>query len=344
MRGKRFSVEKARSGVITMFDVAEYAGVSAQTVSRVIGKPEMVAEKTRLRVQEAIRELNYIPNEAARNLASNNSRIVAVVIPTLSSSAFAAQVKGIIDTLEQRGISVVIGNSEYSSDREETIIQSLLERRPLGFILTGLQHTASAAALLRQSQIPVIETWDTDGDPIDKAVGFSNLSAGFDVGAMLIARGARHIAFVGGRAEQDSRANSRFIGLSNAVAEAGLPPVYRVQLQLPMSSLDGVTGLDMVLQNAPMTDAIFFSADTIALPAILECNRRGIRIPDQLAICGFGDYDLAGLVTPALTTVRTKPAEMGDQAARLLLKTLDGTPAAETKIILQHQLIRRGSA
>ncbi|NKX17419.1 LacI family transcriptional regulator [Ochrobactrum pseudogrignonense] len=86
-----------------------------------IGRPELVAEKTRLHVQQIIRELNYIPNEAARNLASNSSRVVAVVIPTLSSSAFAAEVKSIIDVMEKRGISVIIGNSEYSAEREETL-------------------------------------------------------------------------------------------------------------------------------------------------------------------------------------------------------------------------------
>lgn len=327
-----------------MLDVAQLAGVSAQTVSRVVSNSDLVTDKTRERVQEAIRTLNYIPNEAARNLASNSSRVVAMIIPTLSSTAFAAQVKGVIDTLGERGISVVIGNNEYSRDREEAIIQSLLEQRPLGIILTGLEHTPKAISLLQQSGVPIVETWDTDGDPLDLCVGFSNLAAGFDVGEMLIARGAQRIAFVGGVAQQDPRANSRFVGLARAVKEAGLPDVFRVELQLPMSSADGIVGLDRVLQQAPMTDAIFFSADTMALPAILECNRRGIKVPDQLAICGFGDYDLASLVTPALTTVRTRPVEMGVRSAQLLLERLDGADDAPSPITLQHQLIRRGSA
>ena len=344
MRRKRFRGTSAGAGVITMSDVAAHAGVSAQTVSRVIGRPELVAEETRLKVQQAIRELGYIPNEAARNLASNSSRVGAVIIPTLASSAFAAQVHGIIDLLENRGISVVIGNSEYSLAREEDLIRTLLERRPLGFILTGLQHSPTASALLRQSGVPVIETWDTDGPPIDLAAGFSNIAAGRDVGALLAARGARHVAFVGGAAELDSRANGRFVGLQQALAEAGLAPAYRVALTLPMSSLDGIRGLDAVLEGAPRTDAIFFSADSIALSALLECNRRGIRVPEQLAICGFGDYDLAGLVTPALTTVRIQPNEMGRRAATMLIDRIDGRAGQPGIVTLQHQLIRRGSA
>jgi LacI family gluconate utilization system Gnt-I transcriptional repressor len=294
-------------------------------------------------VQHAIRELNYIPNEAARNLASNNTRVVAVVIPTLSSSAFAAQVKATIDTLEMRGISVILGNSEYSALREEQIIQTLLERRPMGFILTGLHHTPRAMDLLRQSGVPVVETWDTDAPPIDCAAGFSNIAAGRDVGALLLKRGAQHIAFVGGAAQQDSRANGRFVGLAQAVEEAGLPPPFRIELVLPMSTQDGILGLDAVLAQAPLTDAIFFSADSLALAALLECNRRGLRVPEQLAICGFGDFDLAGLVTPALTTVRIQPDVMGRTSAELLLARVDGDEAPKT-VALQHQLIRRGSA
>ncbi|MDQ0393084.1 LacI family DNA-binding transcriptional regulator [Labrys monachus] len=347
MRRKRFaSSENAPGGapVVTMSDVAMHAGVSAQTVSRVVGRPELVAEATRIKVQEAIRALNYIPNEAARNLASKSSRVVAVIIPTLSSSVFAAQVKGIIDLLEPRGISVVIGNSEYSMLREEQIIQTLLERRPLGFILTGLQHSPRATDLLRQSGIPVVETWDTDSRPLDLAAGFSNIAAGHEVGSLLVARGSRNVAFVGGSAKQDARANGRFVGMAQALAEAGLPPAFRVELLLPMSSQDGIRGLDEVLQRAPMTDAIFFSADMLALAALLECNRRGVRVPEQLAICGFGDYDLAALVTPALTTVKIQPDEMGMKAAELLLARLDGAPDRQKSVVLRPQLIRRGSA
>ena len=343
MRRRRFGNAPAGAGVITMSDVATRAGVSAQTVSRVIGRPEMVTEETRKRVQDAIRELNYIPNEAARNLASNSSRVVAVIIPTLSSSAFAAQVKATIDTLETRGISVVIGNSEYSVLREEQIIQTLLERRPMGFILTGLHHTPRAMDLLRQSGVPVVETWDTDTAPLDCAAGFSNIAAGHDVGSLLAARGSRRIAFVGGAAHQDSRANGRFIGLSKALEEAGLPPPLRIELVLPMSTQDGISGLDQVMQKAPMTDAIFFSADSLALSALLECNRRGLRVPEQLAICGFGDFDLASLVTPALTTVKIQPDVMGRTSAELLLARLDGDDKPAS-VVLQHQLIRRGSA
>jgi len=344
MRTKRSRNISSNTSVVTMSDVASKAGVSPQTVSRVIGRPELVAEKTRFHVQQIIRELNYIPNEAARNLASNSSRVVAVIIPTLSSSAFAAEVKSIIDVLEKRGISVIIGNSEYSARREENIIRTLLERRPLGFILTGNTHTPAAEGLLRASGLPVVETWDTDRQAIDMAIGFSNIAAGRDVGNLFVTRGAKRIAFVGGGAMQDPRASGRYEGLSQALAQAGLPPACRVELTMPMNTQDGVIGLDEVLRRQPLTDAIFFSADSLALAALLDCNRRGIRVPDQLALCGFGDFDLASFVSPALTTVRIQPAEMGKRAAEMLLHRLDGSEDNHYTVALDHQLMRRGTA
>lgn len=331
-----------KGAAISMREVAELAGVSQQTVSRVLGRPELVTEDTRRKVQSAIDELNYIPNGAARNLASNSSRMVAMVIPTLASSAYSAHVNNAMSALDARGISVLIGNSEYSMQREEQLVQSLLERRPQGFIMTGLQHTPRATELLRNSGVPVVETWDTDAVAIDLCVGFSNIAAGADIGRLMAARGAKHIAFVGGNRNQDSRSDRRFRGLQSAVLSAGLDEPTRVELPMPMRTDAGIVGLDRVLEIAPLTDAILFSADNLALAALLECRRRGIDVPGQLAICGFGDYDLSALVTPALTTVRIQPELMGRRAAAMLLARLDGE-TQEKVVTLEHQLIRRGS-
>ena len=334
----------ASSGVVTMLDVARAAGVSAQTVSRVIGKADKVAVETKLKVHQAIAALGYIPNEAARNLASNSSRTVAVIIPTLASSAYAAQVSGIGEELEKRGISLIIGNSEYSLAREESLVRSLLERRPLGFIVTGLEHTATTTELLRSAGIPIVETWDTDKPAIDMAVGFSNFAAGQDVGKLLASSGAKRVAFVGGAADQDPRATSRFNGLVAGLEAGGVVSPIRVELNLPLSAADGVVGLEEVLRREPLTDAILFSVDSIALAALLECNRRGIRVPGQLSICGFGDYDLSSFVTPSLTSVRIQPSEMGRQAALLLLERFDGETNRGKSVALLHRLVRRGSA
>lgn len=332
------------SGGVRMVDVARLAGTSTQTVSRVLSRPELVAEPTRKLVEDAVRQLNYIPNSAARLLASTTSNIVAVIIPSLSASVYAREVDQIIRVLERKSFSVMIGHSDYSEEREERLIQSFLERRPDGFILTGTQHTDLARQLLKSSGVPVVETYDGDNAAMDISVGFSNYEAGRKVGDLFRSRGLTRVAYVGGRQDQDFRSNARFDGLKSRLAEEGLEPVMRVQLTLPMTSRDGITGLDQVLEVDPLTQAIFFSADATAIAALLECNRRGIKVPEQLAICGFGNYDLADATMPALTTVAVPFERVGELAANAILDRLRGEGGEQTKIVLPLQLLRRGSA
>ena len=329
-----------------MADVARVAGVSSQTVSRVILRPDLVTEPTRLKVQNAIRRLGYIPNAAARSLAANSSRTVVVIIPALTSSSYAFQVASTMAALEPHGISTVVGYSDYSREREESLVHSLLQYRPLGFILTGLDHTTRCAELLRTSGATVIETWSVDGDPIDMAVGFSNVDAGRDVAKVFLERGTRRVAFVGGT---DARAALRAKGLDMALTEAGLPPVLRLEYPAPMDASVGITGLVEMCVNGPRPDAILFSADFLALAALYECQRRGIRVPDDVAVCGFGDHELSPLSVPGLTTVKLFPEEMGRLSAEILLnriRTSAGPTRNDTNrvITLQHQIVRRGSA
>ncbi len=332
------------SGGVRMVDVARLAGTSTQTVSRVLSRPELVAETTRKLVEDAIRELNYIPNSAARLLASTASHIVAVIIPSLSATVYAREVDQIIRVLEKKSFSVMIGHSDYSEEREERLIQSFLERRPDGFILTGTQHTDLARQLLKNSGVPVVETFDGDSSAMDISVGFSNYEAGRKVGDLFRSRGLTRIAYVGGRVDQDFRSNARFEGLRTRLAEDGLEPVARIQLTLPMSSRDGITGLDQVLDADPLTQAIFFSADATAISALLECNRRGIKIPEQIALCGFGNYDLADSTMPALTTVAVPFEKVGELAAQAILDRIENASEETARIILPLQLLRRGSA
>lgn len=328
-----------------MFDVADLAGVSPQTVSRALSRPELVSEATRRLVEDAVFKLNYIPDGAARNLASRNSRVVAVIIPMISSSIYAVQVGRIIQSLEARGLSVLIGNSEYSPEREEMLVSSFLERRPQGLIVTGRQHTERTFGLLRQSGVPVVETWDNDGAAFDMAVGFSNFEAGAMVGALFLARGVRRAGFVSGDFRQDFRAQRRFDGFAAALTAHGLQAPVFAHCAMPLQPGDGVRGLDAVLAADPLVEAIFFSADSLALAALLECNRRGIRVPEQLAICGFGDYDLSAAVTPSLTTVQIPTGRIGEAAAELILARLDGEAAPQASVVdVGFQLQRRGSA
>lgn len=338
-RGRRLS-----SGGVKMEDVARLAGTSTQTVSRVLSRPELVSDETRKLVEQAVRDLNYIPNSAARLLASSVSHIVAVIIPSLSATVYAQEVHHIVRVLEEHSFSVVIGHSDYSELREERLVQSFLERRPDGFILTGTQHTDLTRQLLKNSGVPVVETFDGDHPAMDISVGFSNFEAGRKVAELFLSRGLTRIAYVGGRKDQDFRSNARFEGLRSRLEDGGLAPVARIELTLPMPAGDGVRGLDMVLAADPLTQAVFFSADSLAISALLECNRRGVRVPEQLSICGFGNYDFADAVMPSLTTIAVPFEEIGVLAANAILSRLNGTAKGPLQTVVPLQLLRRGSA
>jgi LacI family gluconate utilization system Gnt-I transcriptional repressor len=326
-----------------MVDVARMAGVSAQTVSRALSRPELVAPETREAVQRVVERLNYIPNGAARNLASRSSRTVAIIIPILSTSVYAEEVSQAMRVLEAQGRSLLIGDSEYSLEREEQLIQSFLERRPEAIILTGTEHSPRARQLLKQSGIVTVETWSVDSQPIDLAVGFSNVAAGLTVGRHLVARGYRAIAFVGGAAHQDFRGHARYLGLAKALKEAGHPKPPDIRLPMPLHYGDGVAGLERLLSAHPKTDAVFFSADSLALNAPLEFRRRGVEIPKRLAICGFGDYNLADTVQPRLTTVRVPTARMGELAAQLVLDRIEARNVPERVVDIGFRLVIRDS-
>jgi LacI family gluconate utilization system Gnt-I transcriptional repressor len=328
---------------VRMIDVARLAGVSAQTVSRALSRPELVTAATRQVVQRAIERLNYIPHGAARNLASRSSRTVAIIIPTLSTSVYAEEVSQVMRVLEAQGYSVLIGDSEYSLEREEHLVQSFLERRPEAIILTGTEHSPRARRLLKQSGIITVETWSLDARPLDLAVGFSNLATGLSVGRHLVARGYRAIAFVGGAAPQDFRAPARDLGLVKALKEAGHPRPPAIGLQMPLRYGDGIAGLERLLSAHPETDAVFFSADSLALNAMLEVRRRGVEVPKRMAVCGFGDYDLSDTVQPRLTTVQIPAARMGELAAQLILERIAGRKLPDRVVDVGFRLLIRDS-
>lgn len=331
-------------GEAKMADVARLAGTSIQTVSRVLLRPELVAEKTRENVLNAIKELNYIPNVAARLLVSRVSKMIAVLIPSLSATVYAQKIHHIVKVLESNGFSVLIGNTDYSYEREERLVESFLQRRPDGFILTGNQHSEKTFALLRQSGVPVVETYDGDAEALDVSVGFSNFQAGRAVAELFLSRGLRRLAFAGGQREQDFRANARFEGFRARLAEDGIGVSARIEMDLPMAPGSGIIGLDRVLDQDPLVQGIFFSADSLAIPALLECNRRGIRVPEQLSICGFGDYDYGDLLMPALTTVAIPFAEVGRIAAETIMQRIEGRTDLPSRIDVHFAIKRRGSA
>src|SRR3954452_1978962 len=203
----------------TLSVVAKLAGVSSITVSRVVRLPNLVKPLTRDRVEAAMRELGYVPNQVAGSLASARTSSVGVLVPTIANSIFADTVQGLSDELEPLGYAVILAQSRYDAAREDRVLAALLSRRPEAIIMVGSPATEDGARLLRRAGIPVVETWDLPVAPIDAVAGFDNHAAGIAVAQHLIAQGRRKLAFIGG---DDPRATRRWNGFKDTLAEAGV--------------------------------------------------------------------------------------------------------------------------
>ena len=185
-----------------MEDVARAAGVSMVTVSRALNVPEKVAPATLAAVRAAIERLRYVPNLTAGSLASNRSRIVAAIVPTIANSIFSDTIDGVAQALAPHRYQLLLGQTQYRPLAEAELVDAFLGRRVDGLILTGVKHARGVRTRLQQAAIPVVETWDLTSRPIDMVVGFSNRAAGQAAARYLAEKGYGSLGFIGG---QDDR-------------------------------------------------------------------------------------------------------------------------------------------
>jgi LacI family gluconate utilization system Gnt-I transcriptional repressor len=331
------------SGRVTLAEVAARAGVGTMTVSRVINQPELVSAALRTRIEEAIAELGYIPNRAARALVSAQSKVIVVLVPSLSNAVFTDVLAGVQDALGRDGYQILIGNTLYSDAEEEKLLGIYMQSNPDGVLLSGLTHSKQVTHMLATSKLPVVSMMDLASEPDVMSVGFSQLEAGYTMTRYLIDKGYKRIGFMG--AQRDERTLKRAEGYRRAQREAGL---YDAQLEVmvgdPSSLALGSELLGRMLSVTPDCDAIFCCNDDLAQGAIFQCQRRGIAVPGRLAICGFNDLPVSAWMNPSVTTIATPRYRIGYEAAQLLRAVIQGEKPAVTRIDLGFTLMARESA
>jgi LacI family transcriptional regulator, gluconate utilization system Gnt-I transcriptional repressor len=306
-----------------MSDVARLAGVSKMTVSRVLAG-HSVAIATRERVQKAIDELGYVADAAAGALSSGRSEFVAVLVPSLASSNFSDTVRGLSASLEPHGLQLLIGDTDYHLDREERLVRSMLRHQPRCIALTGSRHTEATRTLLRRSGVPVVEMWDAPSDPIDAAVGFSNVNAAREMVRYLADKGHERIGFIGGASELDRRGLDRLKGFRAQMKALGLDDTRTIRLgESPITMSHGGPAIAALLDAWPDTQAVMCVSDMSAFGAIMECHRRGLTVPDDIAIAGFGNFEVSACCTPTITTVSVDAYGIGLRTGETLLAALE---------------------
>lgn len=302
----------------TLIDVGRAAGVSAITVSRVLREPEKVSDSKRQKVFEAVKKLGYVPDSAASTLASKRSTVIGMLVPAFSNNVFSQVLAGASDTIEGTKFSIQIGNTRYSALKEEEMVRKFLTQKPAGMIVTGVDQTEVTRNLLAAADCPVVQVMDLTDDPIDSVVGFSNFQAAVQATEHMIQEGFRRIVFVGTR--MDPRTQERMAGHRSVMEKNGL---FESSLQITTptrSSVEiGRQMLSDILERVPDCDAVFCNNDDVAVGIAFECERRNIRVPTELGICGFNDLGTTSQMNPAITSVHTPRTEIGSVAAKIVI-------------------------
>ncbi len=342
-RVKDSSMRKRRNGGRpTIADVAARAGVSSITVSRALRDPARVSEELRRQIDEAVRALDYVPDQHARALASARTNIIGVIIPSLTNNVFADVLRGIYDNVAESPFQVQLGNSRYSPIEEERLLGTFLSQRPAALIVAGIDQTERGRALLNAAGCPVVQIMDLSDEPVDMMVGFSHKAGGHLVTSHLVAAGYRRIGFLGAR--MDPRTQRRLEGYRAALVEADLYDPRRITTTPASSSVSlGRDLLRDLLARMPDTDAIFCNNDDLAVGALFECQRAALAVPADMGIAGFNDLEMMEAAYPPLTSVRTPRYEIGRRAIEMVRASLAGQRPAQTRIDVGFELKVRAS-
>jgi LacI family gluconate utilization system Gnt-I transcriptional repressor len=237
----------------------------------------------------------------------------------------------------------MLGQSGYENSREDALLEAIIGRRPDGVVLTGIMRSAEARKRLLASGIPVVETWDLTPTPIDMLVGFSHEAIGREVARYLHARGRRK-AVVGGR---DERSQRRMNAFAQECAALGMQKAGRgphASRCRPDDTGARPPGIGRTAAAQPDLDAIFCSSDLLALGVMIEAQSRGIAIPGQLAVVGFGDLEFSRDLQPRLTTVRIDGTGIGQRAARFIIDRASGIEVRERIVDVGFSIVARDSA
>jgi LacI family transcriptional regulator, gluconate utilization system Gnt-I transcriptional repressor len=330
------------TGRVTLADVAGVAGVSPITVSRALRGERAVDPELVARVKAAADRLGYVPDPAARALASRHSSHVALLVPMLSNALFVDLMEAVQRTLRTAGYQTLIGVTHYDTGEEEQLLREHLLHRPAGLLLTGLERSATARALVQGSGVPCVHLMETAQLPGVYCVGFSQADAAAALTRHLLAGGRRRIAFAA--AQLDPRTLQRLEGWRRAMRAAGLhAPTLEWLNPAPSSLALGDTMFEQIMAQSPPVDAIFYCNDDLAQGALLAALRGGVAVPQRVAIAGFNDLTGSDQMLPPLTTVRTPRAAIGSAAAEMLLSLMRGETPAAPVVDLGYELVVRSS-
>lgn len=319
--------KSSKNNKVSLSQVARAAGVSKMTASRVLRGEGGYSEKTRVKVMEQVDELGYLPNRLATVFAGDQaSTFIGVSIPDLGNEVFAQVLEGIDRKLGTFGYQSVLGLTQHTLQEEENWIRTVLSWQPAGLILTGRYHSPRATDMLRNAGIPVVEIWDLNSSPLDMSVGINHFDSGFDMGRYLTSLGYQNIGYVGTSHDTANAATERLNGFCKAVEGAGGAVVKQLCLHDTATYYPGFYGTEQLLASARNIECIFYQNDAMAFGGLQYCAAKGLVVPDDIGIAGWGDLPIASVMNRRLTSCHVSHLKLGQMAAEMMMGRLTDEP------------------
>lgn len=326
-----------RQRAVTIKDVAERAGVSIATVSRVVNGSQTVDPLLTARVREAIADLKYRPNRAARALAGNHSALLGLLVTDIQNPFFMDMMRGVEEVALQHGYLLVVCNTAEDPAREAQYIEILAAESVAGAILVPSREHLEVLNRLKARQIPIIAVDRRIHDQSVDTVLINNVLAAREAVEHLLASGYRRIGAITGP-RTATTANERLQGYRQALKAAGIEPESRLEQRGAYNEITGEQGIQKLLQLDPPVDAVFTANNRLTVGALRALYARGKRVPDDITIAAFDEVRWAIPDMVPITTVTQPSYELGRTAALRLLQRLHQPDLPRQEIILQHQL------
>lgn len=328
----------------SMHDVAARAGVSQATVSRVVHSPHLVKDKTRMRVEAAMKDVGYVYNAMAADFTRQKISMIGLIIFTVRSSIHSELIEGIQEELQATRFSLVIANSHYDAATERKLIQLFRERHLSGVIVAeSNDENRVELKALRESGVPLVLTWEMAADREFDCVGFDNFQSAYEMTQYLIGFGHRRVGLIAGDFKHIERVRQRLDGYKAALTAQGLPFDPSMVISRLPSPMEGKMAMSQLLSLPQRPTAVFAASDALALGALAACGEYGFRVPDDISVAGFDDVEFAPFCVPPLTTIRVPGYEMGKRAAREILDKQHSKRTLTNRLCLPTELVIRQS-
>lgn len=320
-------------------DVAREAGVSPITVSRALSAPHKVKPETRQRVFEAVEKTGYVVNSIASSLRSGRSSIVTVLVASLLNPHFAAAMQGALDAFEGSRFHLMFAQTGYADAIKAEIVEMIRPFNPAGVMFIGILLHRVAREALRATPMPVMEVWGAD-DPIDMAAGASIEAGARLMGEHFARQGYRHVAYCG---QTRPPGGAGLAGFRKGLESGGTTLGYTLAAEGTGTMSRGIAALARIRAEYPQCDAIYFGSDLLAVGAQIAARDSGMKLPDDIAMAGYGDLDFAVHLNPGLTTIHVSDYDTGRYAGLALRQRLEGDDGRPPALHVPMRLVMRDS-